>query len=96
MYAAENQKTLMLTTELDCFFLAQMVHVGTTRLSLYRVYQKEVNSLKNENQNSFEIDLGYDTILRGQDECVWGKRSIPEHVWPYFNGVSAFLLDWQK
>ena len=82
MYAAENQKTLMLTAGLDRF-LAQTVHVGTTHLSLYRVYQKEVNSLKNENQNSFEINLGYDTILRCQDECVWGKRSIPEHVWPY-------------
>ena len=24
----------------------------------------------NENQNSFEINLGCDTILRGHDECV--------------------------
>ena len=41
----------------------------------------------NENENSFEINLRYDTILRGHDEWVRGQRSLPGHV---YNRASNF------
>ena len=37
---------------------------------------------RQENQNSFEINLGCDIILRSHDEYVWGQRSISGHMWP--------------